>query len=765
MKKIWNRIRNRFKSYRRKFKIYFAITFFVPVIVILIVNIFTTKMLKEQAVEAGENTMSQFFAVMEERMATFEEDAYSIVRNASCLEYARLISSDSSKWHHRKYFLLQDEFDDLKLRGYAPCYTDILVWFAGDNYVVSGYRGDLPVEEFCRMNYSQEENFVKKFVENVTNAPITPKYWTLEDSTGKRYLFMSLKQTQSQRPALNFNVTIELDTVELMKMLGDGVISEQNENMILFDKTGEMLFMYKPEGVSYLPEKCRESGVYEIEHEDQQYTLFVQQSKAMKGYYVMQLPHDSFYENQIKVTTISMMSILISIAAGLLAMHMFSKSAYRPIENMLSEVQNKMNRKFDAYAYNEYEFIMESIQSVNRGEGEKTSWAKEIELARQKELIMAVLDGQELLAEEICFLEEKNVFVKDQKYYVAIIQLQSCGEVGWDLLAFVVSNVFEELFEEVGKGYVVSFSAAHHVVVLRTGRETEEETLVQLLKYGQAYLQEHFKMDLLVSTGSYMEGHFGLRSMYREAQIAYEYLFLLEEKFVTYEEVAQRQYVIRLSVDGNIYNRVKDYLQSDKSGSEEVFVSELFLAYGIERNAALDMVEVFRIEVLNALGRIFIKSEISHIQRRFYMELLLDARTLEQYRNHLIYILKELNGVVEKNDGKKLLGLKIKDYVDANFREQNMSVAMVGEALGMQAQYLSKVFKEEYHVSLLDYIIEMRITFAKKLLADSRLTVNEVAEECGYLSGSVFIKTFKKVTGVTPGNYRANMDSNYEHGC
>ena len=272
-------------------------------------------------------------------------------------------------------------------------------------------------------------------------------------------------------------------------------------------------------------------------------------------------------------------------------------------------------------------------------------------------------------------------------------------------------------------------------------------------------------MDLLVSTGSYMDGHFGLRSMYREAQIAYEYLFLLEEKFVTYDEIAQRQYVQPLSVDGNIYSRLKDYLQGNNAGEEERFVSELFLAYGIGRNAALDMVEVFRIEVLNALGRIFIKSEVSHIQRRFYMELLLDARTLVEYETHLICILSELNQVVQKTDRKKSLAFQIKSYVDAHFREQNMSVATVGDALGMQAQYLSKVFKEEYNVLMLDYITEKRITFAKELLADSRLTVNDIAEKCGYLSGSVFIKTFKKVAGVTPGNYRANMDLNHESGC
>ena len=48
----------------------------------------------------------------------------------------------------------------------------------------------------------------------------------------------------------------------------------------------------------------------------------------------------------------------------------------------------------------------------------------------------------------------------------------------------------------------------------------------------------------------------------------------------------------------------------------------------------------------------------------------------------------------------------------------------------------------------------MRIEYAQKLLKESDMTVNKVAEASGYANTSSFIRAFKKLTGNTPGEYR-----------
>ena len=70
------------------------------------------------------------------------------------------------------------------------------------------------------------------------------------------------------------------------------------------------------------------------------------------------------------------------------------------------------------------------------------------------------------------------------------------------------------------------------------------------------------------------------------------------------------------------------------------------------------------------------------------------------------------------------------------------------------ASYLSRMFRERYGVSILNYISETRIKSAKKALCETKKSIYEIAEENGFLSSNVFIKAFKKQEGITPGAYR-----------
>lgn len=64
-------------------------------------------------------------------------------------------------------------------------------------------------------------------------------------------------------------------------------------------------------------------------------------------------------------------------------------------------------------------------------------------------------------------------------------------------------------------------------------------------------------------------------------------------------------------------------------------------------------------------------------------------------------------------------------------------------------------FEREFGVPPRQWINEQRIHHARGLLRSSRKTVNEIAEECGYENCSYFIKVFKKLTGKTPLQVRA----------
>ena len=68
--------------------------------------------------------------------------------------------------------------------------------------------------------------------------------------------------------------------------------------------------------------------------------------------------------------------------------------------------------------------------------------------------------------------------------------------------------------------------------------------------------------------------------------------------------------------------------------------------------------------------------------------------------------------------------------------------------------YLARTFKEQFGVTILGHLDQIRVTHAKRLLRFSNLTVEAIGREVGIPEPGYFSRVFKKVEGVAPGEYR-----------
>ena len=84
----------------------------------------------------------------------------------------------------------------------------------------------------------------------------------------------------------------------------------------------------------------------------------------------------------------------------------------------------------------------------------------------------------------------------------------------------------------------------------------------------------------------------------------------------------------------------------------------------------------------------------------------------------------------------------------------NLTLTGLAQKYNISASHLSSQLKEELGMSFSEYIADRRVQLARELLADERLSINEIAERVGYKDYFYFIKVFKKVTGISPSKYR-----------
>jgi two-component system response regulator YesN len=94
------------------------------------------------------------------------------------------------------------------------------------------------------------------------------------------------------------------------------------------------------------------------------------------------------------------------------------------------------------------------------------------------------------------------------------------------------------------------------------------------------------------------------------------------------------------------------------------------------------------------------------------------------------------------------------EFIHENYTENGLCLDMLAEELNLTSKYLSKVFKEQVGCRFGDYVRQIRIKNAKKLLIDTDMTIKEIVSEIGYGDTANFIRTFRIFEGVTPGDFR-----------
>ena len=117
---------------------------------------------------------------------------------------------------------------------------------------------------------------------------------------------------------------------------------------------------------------------------------------------------------------------------------------------------------------------------------------------------------------------------------------------------------------------------------------------------------------------------------------------------------------------------------------------------------------------------------------------------------------------IEKNaksttDTRLQLAIK---YISYHYCDQKFRVKQVADSINISEQHLRKLFQEELGLSVLTYVIILRLEKAKHLLRTSLLNVNEIAEQIGYENYYHFSTIFKKHVGYSPKRYRTIHQGN-----
>lgn len=102
------------------------------------------------------------------------------------------------------------------------------------------------------------------------------------------------------------------------------------------------------------------------------------------------------------------------------------------------------------------------------------------------------------------------------------------------------------------------------------------------------------------------------------------------------------------------------------------------------------------------------------------------------------------------------------NYINSNLHTE-LSVANLCEKLGISQPYLYKVFKNECGLSPKQYMLDRKLTYAEQLLAETDLSVSEIAMSVGFFDVLAFSRFFSKRMGESPREYRKKRGPKFKN--
>lgn len=123
-----------------------------------------------------------------------------------------------------------------------------------------------------------------------------------------------------------------------------------------------------------------------------------------------------------------------------------------------------------------------------------------------------------------------------------------------------------------------------------------------------------------------------------------------------------------------------------------------------------------------------------------------------------------LSELIEKAEKHIVVGISYKDiyikktlqYIEANF-SRNIKIGEIAESIGLNKNYFSSFFKQNFGMTPQEYLIRYRISKACNLMRDESLTISDISRSVGYNDPLGFSKIFKQVKGKCPKKYRQTI--------
>ncbi len=462
-----------------------------------------------------------------------------------------------------------------------------------------------------------------------------------------------------------------------------------------------------------------------------------------------------------KLRTIMITCLIIYSMIGMVMIAFYIRRNYGPIRAIISELE-KSDSSYRYEKGNEFDYIKNQIIANNRFIDQNYNILQTSKNMIKMQTIYKLLNG--ISTDPVDSTEIKAMFPED--YCILLLYIKNTRIFDAEsieesnLLSYAIKNISEELIGEKSTGYVLNTEWKKIAIIINVPKDTDYDLSKECANIVSA-IEENLDVDLTAAVSTVKCGIDRLAEAYQEAQTSLDFHYVQSGRHIVfYSEIVNKN-----MLDDGLYrykSNIENHLIAAVMTGECDKIKEL-IRTTFEENIAFircnDKVKTylyfeFAQTYLHMANEYGINVDIDSIFNNLIVR---NDGLIEEYIGLLDKYYTELCEVCEKRRNKQSdagTAEEIKKYIDENFADYNLNVNLMSEKLGIRRQNLNTIIKQNTGKTIREYISYVRHEKAKELLVNTNYPITQIAMLVGYSSDDVLNRAFKKIEGMTPGQYR-----------
>lgn len=763
------------KSFFFRFLRSYLIVLLIPFTTILIMYNNAQKTIHEEILNSNANHMNQFVNIMDMKLDNMAEKTLQILSSGLIRKqalYQGLISDISSGYGIYETMKYLEDFPQ-------EDFSDVFVYFNRHNRIISAGKSSLDSKAYYDTYYQaaynklmEKGNNYDAFLSALTPDTLIPQLVSLgqEQTTPFLGVVLSMNYTNTKKQG---DVTAVLVLKpELLKNLIQNSLYQHKGSIMIYDSNNKLLVSSEKEelALDLSSYAANNNNIYSDSINGDDYIVQFFPSKVLNCTYVSVISSKVFWEKLNGLKTISIASMVLSMLVSIVLSWMLARRSYSPINSIVHTLRKKSDLPFDFKNKNELDFINEVIINTFSENDILSSRIKNSKNNLFEDFLLHAM--QNTLSDNkypVREMEQIHLNFISDSFSILLINIDSVNEAiiepvngkdGQQVLSLIVGNIMSELCADSHKGFIINLLPKVYAVLLNyspaLSQAKKQEDALEIGHSFQNFIKVHFDILSTISISTPVESIFNLNIAYNQARKAMEYRYMFGKgSIIPFQEINNKRFTYNNSFNSKNSLMLIHYVKESAEEDIDSIINETISNAMLDPNTSLSVIECFKYDLINTINKIIYEiGAVEFEKENNYINTLIYAETFDEFKDNLKQTLLQLKSFRELNKEQFTICDKAEILIHDNYMDVNLNNSIIADKLNISPSYLSKLFKTQKNISLLDYLYQVRLSYAKNLLRETGLTIEEIAAKTGFISDSALIKAFKKYEGITPGSYR-----------